>query len=143
MKANYREMAKELSEIMHEQVGAEMNLCIPLFKMQLKCVGKACIMLYFRELCSFSFYFSQSASIAIFLHSTVCQWDEVLFMCFSVFYYFLIFSSQILCSEQLCAIDSGEAQECSMYTGFVFILLFFCYTMTEKSLPQKQVYCSH
>uniref|UniRef100_A0A669QSS8 Dedicator of cytokinesis 9 n=1 Tax=Phasianus colchicus TaxID=9054 RepID=A0A669QSS8_PHACC len=26
MKANYREMAKELSEIMHEQVGAEMNL---------------------------------------------------------------------------------------------------------------------
>uniref|UniRef100_A0A669R6G1 Dedicator of cytokinesis 9 n=1 Tax=Phasianus colchicus TaxID=9054 RepID=A0A669R6G1_PHACC len=33
MKANYREMAKELSEIMHEQVGAEMNLCIPLFKM--------------------------------------------------------------------------------------------------------------
>uniref|UniRef100_A0A669R6E1 Dedicator of cytokinesis 9 n=1 Tax=Phasianus colchicus TaxID=9054 RepID=A0A669R6E1_PHACC len=30
MKANYREMAKELSEIMHEQVGAEMNLCIPI-----------------------------------------------------------------------------------------------------------------
>uniref|UniRef100_A0A8D2NHI0 Dedicator of cytokinesis 9 n=1 Tax=Zonotrichia albicollis TaxID=44394 RepID=A0A8D2NHI0_ZONAL len=33
MKANYREMAKELSEIMHEQVCAEMKLCMLSFRM--------------------------------------------------------------------------------------------------------------
>uniref|UniRef100_A0A8B9GSP4 Dedicator of cytokinesis 9 n=1 Tax=Amazona collaria TaxID=241587 RepID=A0A8B9GSP4_9PSIT len=33
MKANYREMAKELSEIMHEQVCAEIKFYIPAFKM--------------------------------------------------------------------------------------------------------------
>lgn len=62
MKANYREMAKELSEIMHEQVCAEIKLYILSFRMyNVQGIGEMYVMLYTKGLFHFFFLLEHKA----------------------------------------------------------------------------------
>uniref|UniRef100_A0A8C3Y607 Dedicator of cytokinesis protein 9 n=1 Tax=Catharus ustulatus TaxID=91951 RepID=A0A8C3Y607_CATUS len=73
MKANYREMAKELSEIMHEQVCAEIKLYILSFRMyNVQGIGEMYVILYTKGL--FHFFFLSE-------HKAVMKLCTIIFFC--------------------------------------------------------------